>query len=134
MMIDNNKNEAQRWLEQAKHDLNAARDSIKSGHLEWTCFQSQQAAEKALKAFLFLKRQNHIIVHSINGLLRLCEQVGLDTTQIQNAQILDTYYIPARYPNGVPYGAIPHTVFSEIQAKQAIELAGSVIDAVSNYI
>jgi len=40
------------WLAQAKRDLKAARDSLSSGNYEWTAFQAQQAAEKALKALL----------------------------------------------------------------------------------
>ncbi len=38
------------WLAQAEHDVQAAKDSMLSNHHEWACFQSQQAAEKALKA------------------------------------------------------------------------------------
>jgi len=39
-------------LDQADKDLKATTDSEKSGHYEWVCFQSQQAAEKALKSLL----------------------------------------------------------------------------------
>jgi HEPN domain-containing protein len=46
---------SERWLEQAEADLDAAQDSLKSNHFEWSCFQAQQAAKKALKTFLFSK-------------------------------------------------------------------------------
>ena len=53
------------WLEQAKWDLKAAKDSLKAENYEWSCFQSQQAAEKSLKAYLgsqnLLLRENMII-------------------------------------------------------------------------
>jgi len=42
--------EIENWIEQAKCDLAAARNSSKSKNFDWACFQSQQAAEKALKA------------------------------------------------------------------------------------
>lgn len=38
------------WLDQAKRDLEHARQSIGLGHFEWSCFAAQQAAEKSLKA------------------------------------------------------------------------------------
>ena len=38
------------WFNQASRDLEQARISQKSGHHEWACFPSQQAAEKAVKA------------------------------------------------------------------------------------
>ena len=44
--------EAQPWLRQAEADLHAAEDSLTTCHYEWACFQAQQSAEKALKAFL----------------------------------------------------------------------------------
>lgn len=42
-----------RWLRQAESDLNAAKNSMNSKNYDWSCFQSQQAAEKCLKAFLY---------------------------------------------------------------------------------
>jgi len=44
-------NRTQDWLEQAKHDLTHARQSIGLEHFAWACFAAQQAAEKAVKAF-----------------------------------------------------------------------------------
>ena len=43
-------NRTQDWLEQAKHDLAHARQSIGLEHFAWSCFAAQQAAEKAVKA------------------------------------------------------------------------------------
>jgi HEPN domain-containing protein len=42
--------EARRWLLQALRDLRAAEESLRTESYEWTAFQSQQAAEKAVKA------------------------------------------------------------------------------------
>ncbi|WP_291998923.1 HEPN domain-containing protein [Caldivirga sp.] len=44
--------EAERRFKQALRDLEAARGSLNNGYYEWSCFQSQQAAEKSLKALL----------------------------------------------------------------------------------
>lgn len=45
--------EAKKWLRQAEADLKACRDNLKDGNFEWSCFQTQQSAEKALKAYLY---------------------------------------------------------------------------------
>ncbi len=54
------------WLNQAEKDLSAAEDSMASLHYEWSCFQSQQAAEKAFKALLMslkIDAWGHGILH-----------------------------------------------------------------------
>ena len=60
---------ASRWFDQAKWDLKAARDSEAAGNYEWACFQAQQAAEKALKAFLLAVGSMPPLTHSIRTLL-----------------------------------------------------------------
>ena len=42
-----------KWMKQAEADLKAARDSFEASNYEWSCFQSQQSGEKALKAYLY---------------------------------------------------------------------------------
>jgi HEPN domain-containing protein len=43
-------NRAADWLRQAEADLKHARTSLDHGEHEWSCFASQQAAEKAVAA------------------------------------------------------------------------------------
>jgi HEPN domain-containing protein len=45
--------EAERWLNQAKNDLEAAKWNSEGKFYAHACFLSQQAAEKALKAYLY---------------------------------------------------------------------------------
>ena len=42
-----NLKEALRWIRQADKDLSSAKNSLKAGDYEWSCFQAQQSAEKA---------------------------------------------------------------------------------------
>jgi len=42
-----NLKEALRWIRQADKDLSGAKNSLKAGDYEWSCFQAQQSAEKA---------------------------------------------------------------------------------------
>jgi len=43
-------NRAFDWFRQAKRNLEQAIDSMNAGRHEWTCFTTQQSAEKAVKA------------------------------------------------------------------------------------
>ena len=52
MRRNQNREQADLWVRQARYDLKAARDSLKAGNFEWACFQAQQGAEKALIAYL----------------------------------------------------------------------------------
>jgi len=38
------------WMDQAEGDLRHAQSDLERGFYEWSCFSSQQAAEKAAKA------------------------------------------------------------------------------------
>jgi HEPN domain-containing protein len=132
MSLEKSREEAQRWLDQARADLRAAEASLAAGSFEWACFQAQQAGEKGAKAFWFYNGQDPW-GHSITRLLQdYPEPVGqaflLDFTQ--QAKALDKLYIPTRYPNGLP-GSIPADVFTESEARAAIETARQFVDALA---
>lgn len=115
--------EAGRWLRQAEDDLKWARHLLKEGAYHLTCFLSQQGAEKALKAFLFFCGEEQVRGHSV---LELCKRVVVHAPDLsarcQEWKALDLYYIPTRYPNGIPAG-IPAEAFPPGKAKEALELA-----------
>ncbi len=123
------KNEAEfvRWYAQARDDLGAARTSRNAGHHEWACFQAQQAAEKGLKAFLFLQGKRRFISHSIQELLREAQDLDPAFRDVAKARRLDEYYIPTRYPNGLPGGIRPHEFYDEEEATECLELAESLL-------
>ncbi len=83
----------------------------------------QQAAEKALKALHYLGGARVVLGHSVVELLAPLVAVhpGLGELR-EGAQQLDQYYIPTRYPNGLP-GGVPAEVFTRRQAEEAVGLA-----------
>ncbi len=121
--------EATRWLAQAKWDLKASRDSAAAGNYEWACFQAQQAAEKALKSFLYGAGAEPFALHSLRRLLAECEAVRADFAHVRGAAELDRYYIPTRYPNGLP-DDVPHDYYTAEAAHECLTLASSVIEFV----
>ena len=87
--------EVKKWLEQAKNDLHAARNSADSKNFDWACFQAQQAAEKALKALLLQKSGKIIKTHD---LIFLGTQADLPNDFKEACKELTLIYVHVRYP------------------------------------
>ena len=122
-------NRAGDWLNQALRDLEQARDSKEAGRHEWACFAAHQAAEKAIKA-LHLRRGQEAWGHVVVRLLReLPPDVQPEDALIERARVLDTFYIPARYPNSHSEGA-PFEHYGPLQSEEAIGYAGAIIEFV----
>jgi HEPN domain-containing protein len=119
-----------RWLRHAEEDLKYARVLQGEGGFYLTCYLAQQVAEKTLKAFLYFKGEEVILGHSIRQLAdRLAEfDEALRQTAI-SCSILDTYYIPTRYPNGLP-GGIGPDIYDNGAAEDALAFAHRVMQAV----
>ncbi len=93
---------AKTWLGQSLAHLAAARDSAGAGHHESACFQSQEAGEKALKAFLYSRGCTSIVTHSLRRLLQECVREEPGFGDLDDARrLLDQCYTPTRYPNGL---------------------------------
>ena len=92
---------AARWQAQALRVLDDARFCLAGGRFSLACFVAQQAAE---------------------------HDDGFAALQPRAAP-LDKFYVPTRYPNGLP-GGIPAEVFSADDANGAVSLAAEVIAAV----
>jgi len=134
MTDDRNAAEARRWLTQALHDREAARLNRDHGFHEHACFMAQQAAEKALKAFLYARGQGPVIGHST---LALSQEAGaLEPAFAELAQAcrrLDQLYIPTRYPNGLPSG-VPHDFYDRGLADQALTDLDTVIECTQRFV
>jgi len=92
------------WFAQALRDLEHAERSVEATYHEWACFASHQAAEKAVKA-LHLSHGQEAGGHVVSRLLhQLPDSVPVSDRLIDQARVLDNYYVPARYPNGHPDG------------------------------
>jgi len=118
--------EARRWFLQALRDLKAARDSAEDGNYEWSCFQAQQAAEKALKALLHAYGRS-AWGHSLVELLDyLKDTVTISEDLYVAARELDRHYIPSRYPNAFESG-YPGMYYDAQTADRAIRCAEVIL-------
>ncbi len=123
--------EAKRWLEQANANLDVVRYNVRGGYHFAACFWAQQAAEQALKAFLYGQGLRSVRGHSVHDLAELClkhdSDFGLDPISVAP---LDRFYIPTRYPNGLP-GGVPAKVYTAADSQRAVELAAQVLRIVT---
>jgi HEPN domain-containing protein len=120
---------ARDWLKQALRNLDQAQDSRQADRHEWACFAAQQAAEMAVKA-LHLYLGQEAWGHVVAKLLReLPETVRLPDGIVDKGRVLDTFYIPPRYPNSHPEGA-PFEHYGSLQSQEAIDYAREIVEFV----
>ena len=124
------KEEGMRWLMQAGRDLDHARYSFEGKRFNLACFLSQQAAEKAVKAFIYAQGRG-------DGPGAFCGQALETRSELRSGYDgnpgiwgLDKYYIPTRYPNGLP-GGMPYEAFDEDDARKAMGMAAKVVEYMS---
>ena len=114
------------WFDQAERDLGRAGIDLQYAYWEWACFTSQQAAEKAVKALL-MHRGETVWGHAITPMVRhLAETLAVPDDLLGQAQLLDAYYIPTRYPNGFSEGK-PADYYNEHKAREAVDAAASIL-------
>ena len=125
--------ELDRWLKQAQHDLEAANLDLGNKFFADACYSAEQAAQKALKGYLYFKGSPLVWKHSVKELVTEC--VGYDNTfsqLLEAGKVLDQYYIPTRYPDALPPPASPFESYTQDQAVEAIGLAGKILEKVKS--
>lgn len=128
--MNNDELGAMRWLEQSRHDARAADVNRRERHPDIVCFVSQQAAEKALKAFFHQLGERSVIGSSVYlSCKKWPTYKGELSILVDICKELDRYYIPTRYPNALP-GGIPHEVFTEEDPRQALKMLEQVMEFV----
>jgi HEPN domain-containing protein len=122
--------ESARWLRQAEYDLKAADWNLEGGFFAPACFLAQQGAAKALRAYLFLKKED---THETRSVVELLERaVSYEESfkeHIAPSGRLDIYYKTSRFPDSIP-GGVPSEVIIERDAREAIVVAADIIRTV----
>lgn len=125
-----NLEEGLRWLDQAEADMKTAKDCFKDGNYYASAFFSQQAAEKALKGFLYAQGYRAIITHSVVELLKESSKiVGKFEEFLDYGKELDRHYIGSRYPNFYPSGA-PYMFYTEEMTERCLNYAELILKEV----
>ena len=123
-----NRYQAQRWLQTAEEDLKAAQVLMTAGLYAQACFYAQQSAEKAVKA-LWYEVDADPWGHSVQRLVRefpLATEIDNLEDWIEQGALLDKFYIPTRYPNGLP-DLTPGQVYRLSDAERGLKAAESLL-------
>lgn len=129
-----NREEGLRWLDQAQADLKTARDCAEDGNYYASAFFAQQAAEKALKGFLYSRGYRALITHSVVELLEEAERLERGFGSLLDlGKELDRHYIGSRYPDFYPAGP-PYKYYTEEVARRCASYAESILSEVRKYL
>ncbi|MEM4311494.1 MAG: HEPN domain-containing protein [Nitrososphaerales archaeon] len=125
--MNNNLREGLRWLDQAEADLKTAKDCKDARNYYASAFFAPQAAEKALKGFLYSKGFRAIVTHSVTELIEASKEYIKDFQKLlEHGKELDMHYIGSRYPNFYPSGA-PYKYYTEEMAIKCLNYAESIL-------
>ena len=131
------KEESLRWLTQAQDEFADADELRRRGRFYLALFHFQQAAEKALKAYLYLtvkSKEEVFTTHSLEDILQKAWAADRDFKEVKKAKKLDEYAIRSRYPDSLP-GRIPSRYFDDPrEAEEAMHLARGVVELVERKI
>jgi HEPN domain-containing protein len=122
--------EAQDWLVRAERDLLMAWRALEGNPMlaDQAAFHAQQAAEKALKAFLAASEHEIPRTHNLELLVGLCQIMDAEFVRFRDtAQTLNPYATQFRYPGGALEP-------SPDEAQEAINLAAETVSFIRNRI
>ena len=137
MGAEKNMLEAERWVETARGDLKTARVLLPGQRYAHACFHAQQAVEKAVKALWYAiggDPWGHSVQQLISRTGEIDAAVNKEITSLaRDGAILDRFYIPTRYPNGLP-DVTPDQAYVEEDAQLAIDTADRIVRRMSELI
>lgn len=114
------------WLNQALDDLSWTKSNLNEKVWYGACFTAQQAAEKALKAYLINHKKDVKKIHDLGALLQECININAEFEILrEECATLTDYYAPARYPDIGEF-----MEFNEENAKQAYDFAEKIVNFV----
>lgn len=123
-------NKTVNWIDFAKEDLLWAKASLEDKIYRGACFAAQQAAEKALKAYLHAKGVRVFKIHDLVALNQECLKQDSDFEKLEEAcNLISPYYLSTRYPDIAQFEE-----YSEEQTQEIIEQADKIIEFIKSKI
>jgi HEPN domain-containing protein len=116
----------QEWISKAREDLLCIDNNLAAAQIPWNAvaFHAQQAAEKALKAYLVSRGETLDRVHDLPFLLNRCRGCGTSLIGLDaDCNLLTRYAVQFRYPADVPD-------ITDAEGRAASDAARRVVDAV----
>lgn len=116
------------WLKKARDDVRWTKHNIETKEYSGACFSAQQAAEKALKAFLLFKGSSLRRIHDVAVLLNDCIEIDSGFKKLESSiKKVFPYYATTRYPfDGQLF------VFDRAKATEALLAAEKIVKFVAD--
>ena len=116
--------EHERWLKIVKEDLRVAKVLLEKEAFSTSTYHCQQAAEKALKAYLVFKKQEVIKTHDLMNLVIVCCRLNRSFKVLHDAaENLNPFATKFRYPT-------EFDITDYVDTKSAIKQAQKIVDFV----
>ncbi|XP_030627941.1 sacsin-like [Chanos chanos] len=135
---DQRAREAQRWLKQAKRDLDGANNDFGRGFTEWCLFKIHQAVEKCLVSVEYKRNGQLPANRTISSLAQKVAGYSPKLSSVPNMvnrlQKLGVDAKRTQYPNYHPLPCIPNEQFPSENEPQAMSLASELLAQVNEYI
>lgn len=139
-----NKNEAERWMRQAREDVNAATflfQSQQTSFYTFTCFHCQQAVEKCLKALLFAKGHIEKSDLDTHDVMSYAYRVSSEDESLrclpQLVKDIHSYYTKTRYPEYIRYfpnERIPSEIYTQQNAADALSKTREILQLIRDVL
>lgn len=121
-----NSKDPKKWIDKAREDLRWTESNLRGEIWHGACFTAQQAAEKALKAYILSRGREHKKIHSLVALLEDCKKFDVSFENIrEKCATLTVYYAPVRYPDIAEFSDITNE-----KAQEAYQFAKEVVEFV----
>jgi HEPN domain-containing protein len=118
------------WLSKAENDLRTLAAAINVESYDTACFHAQQAAEKALKAFLINAGIEFPFTHNLVKLTKLCSTVDDSFTSLEVVvEPLTPFAVELRY-DAEFWPEKSDALDAERRARTVVEMARSAIGEV----
>lgn len=83
---------------------------------------------------IYFNKEDLVLGHSVRKLVEWASKFDNRFEGLKNKiSILDSYYIPTRYPNGLPEG-IPAEIFNREAAEGAYKLVETTVQIIIDYL
>ncbi len=124
------------WIEQAEHDLGAAKILLDSNYHEWVCYQSIQSVEKSLKSVIVHAGFRPPKTHKLGVLVSMCNRANSHFFDVKfNFRKIEGYTFMSRYPFVVPgLTSTPHEIITKNDASACISVAGDILSKVKSFL
>jgi HEPN domain-containing protein len=131
-MDDHTAHEVGQWLLKADHDLRSANRLMSKGEdeplLDTAVYHCQQAAEKALKAYLTAHGVTFPKIHLLTPLVALCADIDESFLELQDAaEILTPLATEFRYPGDILEPDPSDAVEAYILAESVVQYVASIL-------